>query len=376
MKNNLDVMKVLADARPARLDPPGTAPLPFALTGTPTRRARRFRAAALIPAGGLAAAAVATVAVVAIGSGSSAPPSGASGPSGSPTEALRPMTASQLLLAAAESSGEDTPGAGRYLVLRTESGSVLTVSSGGSPYRMTNSESYETWLSRSGTEPNWVISQGLGMTPLTPADDAAWRAAGSPGQVTVHKPVPSGKLGPGSPGSTSGGPRRTDSWDSAEVYAFGNTNISVRDLEKLPTTPAALRTTLLRYFDGGGGDMPTDRDQWLLTVASSLIADIPVSGPVRAAAFRLIATLDGVRSLGVVADHRGRTGQGFAFTSGNATIGSIEYRFVIDTATGRALGMETHVVRPAGTTALFAPGSLLAYTVVLDQRTTDETPPK
>ncbi|MFD0525653.1 hypothetical protein [Paractinoplanes durhamensis] len=61
-------MKSLADARPARLDPPGTPPLTFALTEMP-EKSRRFRAAALIPAGGLAAAAAATVAVLVIGSG-------------------------------------------------------------------------------------------------------------------------------------------------------------------------------------------------------------------------------------------------------------------------------------------------------------------
>ncbi|MEU7800393.1 CU044_5270 family protein [Micromonospora arborensis] len=374
MKSHTDVMKSLADARPARLDPPGTAPLPFALTdvSAPARRARRFRAAALIPAGGLAVAAVAAVAVVAVDPGGSTPTPGGSGTS---AEAVRPLTASEILLAAAERSSQDAAGTGRYLVVRAESGSVLTVSSGTSTYEMTTRSSDETWLSRSGSEPTRVISQNLGMTPLTPADAAAWRAAGSPEQVMVGKPLPTGGFGPGSPISISGGPRRSSSSDGAGIYAFGTANITVRDLEKLPTDPATLRTALLRHFDGGGGDLPTDRQQWLLSVASSLIADIPVSGPVRAAAFRLIATLPGVRSLGEVADQRGRTGQGFAFTSGSAATGSIEHRFVVDAATGRALGEESRVLRPAGTTARLEPGSLLGYSVVLEQKTTDETPP-
>ncbi|MGC4746822.1 CU044_5270 family protein [Micromonospora sp. DT201] len=374
MKKHPDVMKSLAAARPTRLDPPGSAPLPFALTdvAAPTRRARRLRAAALLPAGGLAVAAVAAVAVVVIDPGGSAPTPGGSGTS---VEAVRPLTTSQILLAAAERSSQDASGTGRYLVVRAESGSVLTVSSGSSTYAMTTRSSDETWLSRSGKEPNLVISQNLGMTPLTPADAAAWRAAGSPEEVMVGKPLPNGQFGPGSPISISGGPPRSSSSDDAGIYAFGTTNISVRDLEKLPTDPAALRTALLRHFDGGGGDMPTDREQWLLSVASDLIADIPVSGPVRAAAFRLIATLPGVRSLGAVADQRGRMGQGFAFTSGSAANGSIEHRFVVDTATGRALGEESRVLRPAGTTARLEPGSLLGYSVVLEQKTTDETPP-
>ncbi|MEV4495772.1 CU044_5270 family protein [Micromonospora arborensis] len=374
MRNHPDVMKSLADARPARLDPPGTAPLPFVLAdvNASAGRTRRFRAAALIPAGGLAVAAVAAVVVVAVDPGGPAPTPG--GPATS-AEAVRPLTASEILLTAAERSSEDASGTGRYLVVRAESGSVLTVSSGTSTYEMTTRSSDESWLSRSGREPNRVISQNLGMTPLTPADAAAWRAAGSPEQVMVGKPLPTGEFGPGSPISISGGPRRSSSSDGAGIYAFGTANISVRDLEKLPTDPATLRTALLRHFDGGGGDLPTDREQWLLSVASSLIADIPVSGPVRAAAFRLIATLPGVRSLGEVADQRGRTGQGFAFTSGSAATGSVEHRFVVDAATGRALGEESRVLRPAGTTARLEPGSLLGYSVVLEQKTTDETPP-
>jgi hypothetical protein len=249
------------------------------------------------------------------------------------------------------------------------------VGSGAATYQMTVKSSYEAWLSRSGKEPNRLTWQDLGMTPLTPADAAAWRAAGSPGKVMVGKPLPTGKLGPGTPVSISGGPRTSSSSSGADVYAFGDTNVSVRDLEKLPTDPAALRTALLKRFDGGGGDMPTDRDQWLLSVASSLIAGMPVSGPVRAAAFRLLATLPGTRSLGVVTDQRGRRGEGFAFTSVSPFTGSVEHRFVIDPETGRALAEESRVLRPSGTTATLKPGSLIGYTVVLSQRTTDETPP-
>ncbi|MEV0901077.1 CU044_5270 family protein [Actinoplanes sp. NPDC049802] len=370
MRNQPDVMKALADARPARLDPPGTPPLPFPLTAAPgaARRTRRPRAAALIPAGALAAAAVAAVAAVVIDGEASAPaPPG----TGSSVQTATGLTAPQLLLAAAEHSSTDAPGTGRYLVLRTENGSVLTVGSGAATYRMTAKSSSEIWLSRSGGGPTRVVSQPLGLTPATPADDDAWRAAGSPGQVLVGKPLPNGETGPGTPVGIGAGPR-TVSTSDARVHAF----LSVPDLEKLPAEPEALRAALLKHFDGGGGDMPTDRDQWLLNVASGLVTEIPVSGEVRAAAFRLIATLPGTRSLGVVADRHGRTGEGFAFTTASAFTGSIERRFVIDAATGRALGQESRVVRPAGTTARLAPGDLLTYSVVLEQKITDAVPPR
>jgi hypothetical protein len=364
MRNHPDVMTALAAARPAQLDPSGTPPFPVPV-GEPAVPARRSRAAWLVPAGALAAVA-AVVAAVAVQKPGPAPAPGVS----------RPLSASQILLAAAEHSTADAFGSGKYLVVRSEEGWAITVGTGRAMYEMMQRTSYETWLSRSGTESNRVISTKLGMTPLTPADDTAWRAAGSPHEVLVGKPRPDGTFGPGQPVSIDPGTPQADSSDNPEVYAFGNTNVTVRDLEQLPADPAALRARLLKSYDGGGGDMPTDKQEWLLAVASDLLVDIPVSGPVRAAAFRLIATLPGVRPLGAVTDQRGRPGQGFAFTSGNATIGSVEYRFVIDAATGRALGRETRVVQPGGTTARLDPGSVRAYSVILDQRTTDETPPR
>ncbi|GIF25938.1 hypothetical protein Ate02nite_86680 [Paractinoplanes tereljensis] len=360
-------MKVLAEARPDQLDPSGTPPMPVPVWER-TAPARRFRAALLVPAGALAAVAVAVVVAVSVQK-----PAGHTPDAAMPD---RPLTASQLLLTAAEHSSTDAYGSGKYLVIRTEDGSTITVGTGTATYEMTSKSSYETWFSRSGKEPNRVISTRLGMTPLTPADDAAWRAAGSPHQVLVGKPLPSGELGKGYPVSIDGGKRQVDSYDDPEIYAFGNDNVTLRDLEKLPADPAALKARLLKSFDGGGSDMPTDKQEWLLSVTSGLLVDLPVSGQVRAAGLRLIATLPGVRSLGAVTDHSGRPGQGFAFTTGNATYGSIEQRFVIDTATGRALGRETRVVKPAGTTVRLDPGSVLAYTVVLEQRTTDEAPPK
>lgn len=367
--NKHDVMKTLAAARPVRLDPARTPPLPVLGRDAP---ARRRWSPLLVPAGALAGAAAAVVAVLTIGSNPSpvldkpVPPTALEKPG--------PPAASRILLAAAERSSQEPAGGRRYLVLRTETGSVITVGSGAATYEMTARWSFETWLSRSGRERSWSTSRKLGMAPLTPADEAAWRAAGSPTSVPVGKPLPTGALGPAHPVGIAGEPPRSAWSDGSEIYALGNTNVSLAELEKLPTEPAALRAALLGHYDGGGGDLPTDRDEWLLSVASGLVGEIPVSGPVRAAAFRLIADLPGVRSLGVVADQRGREGEGFAFTSENAVGGAIEHRYVIDPASGRALGQESRVLRPAGTTARREPGSLLSYSVVLEQRTTDESP--
>ncbi|BCY07578.1 hypothetical protein L3i22_026660 [Actinoplanes sp. L3-i22] len=356
-------MKTLTGARPARLDPPRTPPLPDPLpfAAAPRDHGRRRGFAALISAGALVAAAAVAVVVV------DRKPS---------VEPARPLTASQLLLTAAERSSAEKPVTGKYLVVRIEYGTVMTVGAGTSTFQMTEKGVDQTWLSRTRSEPTRVTSQSLGMTPTTPADEAAWRAAGSPKKVLLGKPLPDGSVAEGEPVSIAGGKPHTGSAGYVDVYAVGGKTASVPYLEALPTEPEALRAALLKNFAvDGPGDLPDDPEQWLLVVASGLITDIPVSGPVRAAAFRLIATLPGVRSLGEVADRHGRRGQGFAYARTTRSGGEIEYRFVIDEATGRALGHEAVVLQPGGINARQAPGSLLGYSVVLDQRTTDEKPP-
>jgi len=370
MSRRPDTLDLLAAARPARLDPPladtASAVAAIVAHSAPAPRRRRRLAAILVPAGLTAAVAVTAVAL-AVGTPATPP---------TPNPAPPALSAGQILLAAADRSGTATTGPGRYLVVREEYGAVLQIDGGGDTYAMLQKTASETWLSRSGRDPNWVASQSLGLTPVTQADEAAWRGHGSPTEVMVIKPIPKGR-GPGSPVRIEPGARQANEFKGAAVYGIGTDNVTVADLEKLPTDPAALRAELLRHYDGGGGDMPTDRDEWLFTVGGSLVAGLPVDRAVRVAAYRLLADLPGVRALGTVRDQHGRAGQAVAFIRGGAaTTGQVEERLIIDPQTGTALGQEIRLVEPAGTTKWLAPGSLVSYHVILGIETTNDSPPR
>lgn len=366
-----DLLDQLAAARPARLDPPPTdveAAVADIVRAAPIPARSRRRIAVLASAGLTAAAAVTGVAVV-VTSGTAPRPAPSAGPSAAP----RVLTAGQILLAAAERSGTESLGTGRYLVMRAESGVLLQIDGGADTYAMLAKTTYATWLSRSGRDPNFGSSQRLGLTPASPADAAAHERHGSPAKVMVIKPVPQGK-GPTSPVGTGPGEKFEERFDGSEVYAIGADNITVADLEKLPTDPAKLRAELLRHFRGGGGDLPTDRDEWLLVVGSSVVTGFPVSGKVRAAAYRMIASLPGVRALGAVRDQRGRAGEAVAFTRSFGANGAIEERLIIDPATGQGLARESRVIKPGGSTAWLEPGVLSSYELILGVETADTLP--
>ncbi|MEV6489977.1 CU044_5270 family protein [Actinoplanes sp. NPDC051633] len=367
-----DVFDLLTDARPARLEPPTTdaGAAAAAIVGHAVSRPRRRLALVLGSAGVTAAAAATAIALTVTG----ASPATVQGPSQQP--APQPLTAGQILLAAADRSTQSTLGAGRYLVVREESGSVLPVDAGGGDtYAMLGKTEYESWLVRSGRGDSVTMSRRLGWVPASPADAQVWRGLGSPARISVLKPTPTGLRRPGSPVDTTPGERQRDVFKGSDVYAIGQENASLANLEELPTEPAALRRKLLSLYRGGGGDLPTDRDEWLLTVTGNVVVGLPVSGAVRAAAYRVLADLPGVRALGPVRDQRGRAGEGVAFTWSYRGAGKVEERLIIEPATGRALSRETRVIEPGGATAWMRPGGLSTYQLILGVETTDDTPP-
>lgn len=365
---------LLARSRPARLDPPDQADhhsrsvsaivasqAPAGMdTGTPVVRTRR---AALISVGVTAAVAAAVVAGVAVAPHESAPgdaPSAAQAGSGD---------ANHLLLAAAERSTTTAQTGGRYLTLQTEEGFAVPVAAAGGTYTVFDQGRNAYWLARSGADESWATAQSLGVTPATPEDEAAWRRAGSPSVVKVTYPKPAELRT--TPGRVYGNTVRPE-----KLFAIGNRNVTVEQLGALPTTPAALRDRLLSYYDGGGSDMPTDRNQWLFTVATSVLIELPLSNAIRAAAFGLLAELPGVRPLGPVRDKRGRPGQAVAYVEDSKEVGSFEIRLIIDPATGQPLSRERRAVRPSGELSWIKPGALCGYTLVLVSKTTDDNPPK
>ena len=378
MSRSRDLLDLLSRSRPARLDPPpgpddaqAVAAItaeerPAVLHAEP--RARRTPVKALTSVGAAAAVVAVVVTAGAIASRDTSPdPGEGAGTTSAPRAA--PGDAGRLLLAAAERNDTAASGGGRYLTMQTEYGVAVPVSAAGGSYTMIEKSLDQYWLARPGAGRSWVIVQSLGATPATAADEAAWQRAGSPAVVKVTEPKPYELRT--TPGKVQGNPVNRDN-----LFAIGNRNMSQKQLDALPTGPAALRKMLIGTFDGGGGDMPTDRDQWLLGVTASLVVGLPVSNPVRAAAYRLLAELPGVRELGTVRDVRGRAGQAVAFVQDSPERGSFEVRLIIDTDTGRALAQERRAVRPRGRSSWIAPGTLVGYEAVLVSESTDDSPPK
>ncbi|MER7890179.1 CU044_5270 family protein [Micromonospora sp. NPDC094482] len=384
MSRSTDVLDLLAKARPARLDPPsnrgehtadavaaivaGASPVEAQARPERHRRSTRPRVALL---GALGAAAVVTTVAVAVsvtGPGDAPRRAPGAAPTVASPATQTPMDSSRLLLVAAERSDSVPPAGGRYLTIQTESGSAVPVKSAGGGYTMFAKSGGQYWLARSSTDHSWVFAQSLGATPATPADEDAWRRSGSPAVVRVTKPKPFDlQIAPGKiQGNTV---------DAAHLFALGDRNVSQAQLDALPTDPGALRDALLSRFHGGGSDLPTDRDQWLFTVAANVVIDLPVSNEVRAAAYRVLAALPGVRGLGVVHDMHGRPGQAVAYTQDSPGNGRVEVRLIIDPDTGQALGKELRAVQPRGRASWIAPGALFAYQLVLVSEGTDDNPP-
>ncbi|MGK5737605.1 CU044_5270 family protein [Micromonospora sp. URMC 103] len=385
-----DVMELLAKARPARLDPPANgvahpaqavahivanAPAADGRAVLGQRRRRRRPRVALVATVTATATAVAAVVVAVTGPGAApreapnAAPDAASPavPDAASPAGQAPMDSNRLLLVAAERSERAPQTGGRYLTLQTENGYAVPVEAAGGTYTMFGRTGGQYWLARSGADESWVFSQSLGASPATPSDEAAWRRNGSPAVISISKPKPHDLR-------TAAGEVHRELVDPAHLFALGDRNVSQAELDALPTDPGALRRVLLGRFDGGGGDMPADRDQWLFTVAVHVLIDLPVSNGVRAGAYRMLATMPGVRGLGVVHDVRGRAGQAIAFAPAGHRNG-LEVRLIIDPDTGQALAEETRVVEPRGSWSWMAPGALYTYDLVLASKGTDEDPP-
>ncbi|WP_199441213.1 CU044_5270 family protein [Umezawaea beigongshangensis] len=341
-----DVLGALRDARPDLLDP-------ARFTGS-ERRERDLRAITALPRAaaepprrgpvlrwavpiGLAAAAALVAGVV---TGETA-----GDPQGPPAVALAPadVDSVQVLLRAAETL-PDLGAESAYWRLVTRQTSALPVRAGGERFVVTDeSESEHSIGVRPGTESLRVWNLHVTTTPRTPADEEAYRRAGSPAELELL-PEPTG--GRGGLTMPAGGrvPRvdRTDSGD--DVYSVGDVNSSYADLLALPGDVDALRAELLSRFAASGGAEVGDQTQWLFQQAAALIT-MPVTAEVRSSAYRIVAGLPGVRSLGRVTDPLGRAGVGVAVApERSVTHGTVERQLVVDERTGVLLA-EREVLR-------------------------------
>ncbi|MBE8478384.1 CU044_5270 family protein [Streptomyces justiciae] len=365
MKNSQkrpDVLRVLADARPDELDPARLTDLARQrqdlgrIVSEPANTRAARRSPRVRPLGAVALVAVAASVVVSVGTfdrqgpaeRSAASPQasvGAQSPSAAPD--LRLDGRIQLLSAARKA--EASPAAGTYWQTTTL-GQYVDVAEVSGRLFAVRSSSTEAWSVgvRPGTKSLMVSDLDSRTEPRTAADKATWQAVGSPRTVRIEVGQPANthalalKMGAGRPTVM-----RTDV--GGKIYAVGPDNVSYKDLQALPTTSDGLRRHLEGLYARGNGTegAASDRSAWVLRQAGNLVT-MPVKPGVRAAAYRLMADLPGVRVVGHVTDPLGREGVGVEFPGAYRTpLGTTRQRLVIDPSTGDMLSDELLLTEPS-----------------------------
>ncbi|MFI2207184.1 CU044_5270 family protein [Streptomyces sp. NPDC020192] len=357
-----DIMQVLSDARPDELDParltdPARQRQDFVrIVSEPAnsrvaRRSMRFR-----PLGAVALVAAAASVVVSVSSfdrqapadqSTTQPP--ASVGAQAPGAATDVQVDGRIELLSAAKKAEASPAEGAYWQTTTLSGSVDLAEVSGRLFavRSTSTDSWSVGV-RPGTKSLMVSSLDSRTEPRTAADKAVWQAVGSPRTVQAEVGQSSDThsvaftMGAGRPTVM-----RTDV--GGKIYAVGPDNVSYKALRALPATSDGLRRYLEGLYARGNGTegAASDRSAWILRQAGNL-ATMPVKPGVRAAAYRVMAGLPGVRVVGHVTDPLGREGVGVEFPGTYRTaLGTTKQRLVIDSSTGDLLSDELRLVEPS-----------------------------
>jgi hypothetical protein len=291
------------------------APIPHHATPPGRDRAPRRRAGLLAGGLGLTAAAVAAAVTAAIIVAPGPAPTPNTPPSAGHQGTAR-LAARQVLLAAATTAARAPDAAGAYWFDKT------TESIPG--YRETD----KTWSPRNGG-PAWVWAgkKTHGRIIKLPSQGPLrFDITGDPGELRQLQ-----GLGPlmVSPGSSR----------AAETVG----QLTIRQLQQLPTDPAALKAKIVainnRYEHLNG--VPDPGHVAIFMSLTTLVAGTPAPSAVRAAAFRAIATLPNVTSLGPVKD-----GQAVKLALGGNQYATL----IVNTATGQARYALT-VNRDAGETS-------------------------
>ncbi|MFG2037853.1 CU044_5270 family protein [Dactylosporangium sp. NPDC048998] len=311
-----DTMRTLAEARPGRLAPSAPPADPAMIMSYPREAVRAPRPTLsptrrLVLAGaGLATVAAVTAAVALQQTAPTTPKQGIS-----TAAAPDPETAADLLLVAATRSDAGPAGGGRYWVVRAEHG-----------------EQRDTGLPRA-TDEQWLATR--------PGDPSVAYLRGPSGGWTL---------------------RPLQGHTAENNFLLGGRPRSAAELAALPSRPEELKAKLLQWYAESGAT--ESRDGFLFFSGAAIVLDLPVPAPVRAAAYRLLAELPGIASLGRVTDALGRSGIAVAYTRRGDGGAEGQQRLIVDPATGNALAQES-----------WTAGARLSYTAVVKAQWSDATPP-
>ncbi len=399
----MDELEQLARARP--VDPPSAetiarsrAALIQLAANQATRPARtrwtvNLRARILVPA--LAAGlAVATGIALTINAGGTGAPNAAGSATSSATSSSKPTgarawdgtNAPQLLLVAAEQAQrESAPGTGTYWVSTVEQGSLIQVGAQDNRYAIMTRRTETTWKPLVPGKDFVFVSRWAGAAPASDQDRSAWQAAGSPTSWPIDPapgcpPDPS-RVYTAAAGGPETGIRRAP--DEQLFYVVGE-SLTAEQVRALPSDTDALRTWLLGVIEKQ--NLPranaVEAGESLFDAVLTLVLGTPITPAVRGAAFRVLAGVPGIRSLGTMTDAKGRSGVAVSVQR-NDTVeeqradsgGPTEVSLLFDPDTGEVLGRQYRALRPADYMSWVPAGAVVGYELVDSVRWTDDEPP-
>jgi hypothetical protein len=403
----VDELDLLAGARP--VDPPSTRTVDEARRRL-TRQIyakppSRWQARILVP---VAAGALAVSTGIVVGAhvlGSAPPPSHSAtgGPHVTDTGPLRPdnRSARELLLAAAERTlDEPDPGSGRFWTSTIEEGSLIQVGQPGNRYAIMGAYTEKRWVP--------VVDEYLvldrrwaGGEPASDADKAAWKKAGSPSSWPKD-PLPGCPVDPknaytAAAATASTVTKNTGRSDDPRVgvqsrdgkphvpkfWVLGE-DLTADQVRGLPSDPAALKAWLIGVIKKQ--DVPhgtnVELGESIFNGVMNLLFQNPITPQVRSAAYKVLAGLPGVTSLGAVEDAKGRNGVAVAITT-NDTVeeqradsgGPYQISLIFNPDSGQTLAEETRAMKPADYLAWVPKGAMVGYRALESARWTDEEPP-
>lgn len=311
-------------------DPPGRGVRGGAVSSRPVLR-WSFLGTGLV---GATVAGVLAVSVISAPDGQTGNPPPAGGQPGAMDGAVggaAPVAARDILLAAATRAERAPAESGKYWHVKTlDVYGPRRLGTGSAGYWMLMRSVTETWDASDSREASWRGRRELGVLPYKSADEQAWRAAGAPTEWTLgtdspHKVVVSAHPGEGTLVRDTNPPR----------YLEDLGQLGLEQVRALPDEEGALRAWVTRgvetKMDAPAGS--TLGNFLLSGFLSRMLLDTPAPPKVRAAAFRILADVPGVRSLGTVQDESGRSGQGVEFRFESNTV-----RLIVDPSTQRLLG--------------------------------------
>ncbi|MFJ2028563.1 CU044_5270 family protein [Streptosporangium sp. NPDC087985] len=263
-----------------------------------------------------------------------------------PAPVLVPAGGNDALLRLADQVAKLPDEGGDYWRRPLLNNGLIRVRAGGETFNVLSSSRIDLWQPRDPRDPVQVEQWELSVRPATPADERAWRAAGSP--VTVQRVC--------TPGTRAGDCTevRLRSKPSGCVYTraaepggvLGDRRLgelTLADLAALPGDAGQLREKLRTFWKTRQDSQSKDSFEEFLSTSSALL-ELPVRPSVRAAALRLLAGLPTTNVRGSITDPLGRPGIAVTFVKSEgffAEFGTDQvaerYTTILDPRTGTVL---------------------------------------